>query len=137
MEKRGRTTGFPAPLPAQALQRVLGTILRERRSLARGIPGARTGGVDPIDMAQDLEEENTWLAVSQRGRELHDAAVEAFRRLGEGQYGTCASCGEPIPPARLAANPCAVRCLPCQERFETAATRISGPRSSVGPAHRS
>jgi len=136
MEHTGRTAGFPARAPSQELQRVLGTILRERRSLALGIPGARSGGLDPIDMAQDLEEENTWLAVSQCGRELHDQAVEAFRRLGEGRYGTCASCGEPIPPARLSALPFALRCLPCQERFEAGTRGISSSRAWLQPVER-
>ena len=91
---------------------------------------------EELQMAQDLEEENTWLAVSQCGRELHDQAVEAFRRLGEGRYGTCASCGEPIPPARLSALPFALRCLPCQERFEAGTRGISSSRSWLQPVER-
>jgi len=91
---------------------------------------------EELQMAQDLEEENTWLAVSQRSRELHDQAVEAVRRLGEGRYGTCASCGEPIPPARLSALPFALRCLPCQERFEAGTRGISSSRSWLQPVER-
>ena len=91
---------------------------------------------EELQMAQDLEEENTWLAVSQCGRELHDQAVEAFRRLGEGRYGTCASCGEPIPPARLSALPFALRCLPCQERFEAGTRGISSSRAWLQPVER-
>jgi len=91
---------------------------------------------EELQMAQDLEEENTWLAVSQRSRELHDQAVEAVRRLGEGRYGTCASCGEPIPPARLSALPFALRCLPCQERFEAGTRRISSSRAWLQPVER-
>lgn len=30
----------------------------------------------------------------------------------------CVDCGEPIPPARLAARPEAVRCIACKERKE-------------------
>jgi len=91
---------------------------------------------EELQMAQDLEEENTWLAVSQCGRELHDQAVEAVRRLGEGRYGTCASCGEPIPPARLSALPFALRCLPCQERFEAGTRGISSSRAWLQPVER-
>lgn len=91
---------------------------------------------EELQMAQDLEEENTWLAVSQCGRELHDQAVEAVRRLGEGRYGTCASCGEPIPPARLSALPFALRCLPCQERFEAGTRGISSSGSWLQPVKR-
>lgn len=30
----------------------------------------------------------------------------------------CADCGEPIPAARRAANPAAIRCLECQQHYE-------------------
>lgn len=30
----------------------------------------------------------------------------------------CADCGEPIPTARRAANPAAIRCVDCQEIYE-------------------
>lgn len=30
----------------------------------------------------------------------------------------CVACTDPIEPERLAANPAARRCLPCQETFE-------------------
>ena len=44
----------------------------------------------------------------------HLAAVdEALRRLGEGSYGRCEVCGQPIAPERLAARPTATRCLAC------------------------
>jgi len=91
---------------------------------------------EELQMAQDLEEENTWLAVSQCGRELHDQAVEAFRRLSEGRYRTCASCGEPIPPARLSALPFALRCLPCQKRFEAGTRGMSSSRAWLQPVER-
>jgi RNA polymerase-binding protein DksA len=100
-------------------QRMLETMLRQRRPLLQEAPGARSAGTDPVDVAQALEEETTCLAVLERGRELRAQAEEAFSRLAEGQYGYCTSCGKPIPLARLRAVPCAVRCLACQERFET------------------
>lgn len=50
-------------------------------------------------------------------REL--ALIEAARaRAAEGRYGQCADCGEPIPRARLEANPTALRCADCQGRRE-------------------
>ena len=35
----------------------------------------------------------------------------AQQRLGEGAYGTCEVCGEPIPEGRLEARPWASRCV--------------------------
>lgn len=41
---------------------------------------------------------------------------EALDRLKAGDYGTCQSCEEPIPPKRLQAIPWAKYCVRCQEK---------------------
>lgn len=58
-----------------------------------------------------------------RLRALADAAEdelrqvdEALERLESGQYGLCASCGNPIPVARLEIRPFATLCVPCAEK---------------------
>jgi RNA polymerase-binding transcription factor len=38
---------------------------------------------------------------------------EALRRLADGAYGVCESCGRPIPAERLAVRPSARTCVPC------------------------
>jgi RNA polymerase-binding transcription factor len=45
-----------------------------------------------------------------------EAAIE---RLKGGTYGRCESCGRPIAPARLAAVPWTLRCIPCEESTES------------------
>lgn len=37
----------------------------------------------------------------------------ALARIEAGTYGSCANCGEDIPPERLAAQPVATRCVKC------------------------
>ena len=37
----------------------------------------------------------------------------ALAKLDEGSYGSCDSCGEPIPPRRLEAMPDSVLCVAC------------------------
>jgi DnaK suppressor protein len=37
----------------------------------------------------------------------------ALRKLDDGSYGICESCGQPIAPGRLAARPTATRCVRC------------------------
>lgn len=37
----------------------------------------------------------------------------ALARIEAGTYGTCANCGETIPPERLEAQPVATRCIKC------------------------
>lgn len=51
-------------------------------------------------------------------RELDDVEA-ALRRVADQSYGACMDCGEVIPRARLEASPSAVRCVPCQQKFET------------------
>ena len=46
-------------------------------------------------------------------------AIDAARgRMAEGSYGECVDCGCEIPFERLRAQPTALRCVPCQARFE-------------------
>lgn len=44
----------------------------------------------------------------------------ALKRLDEGVYGICASCGNDINPKRLKAIPHTTLCVNCQERYERA-----------------
>jgi RNA polymerase-binding transcription factor DksA len=37
----------------------------------------------------------------------------ALAKLGDGTYGRCDDCGNPIPPARLEARPAAPTCVAC------------------------
>ena len=42
----------------------------------------------------------------------------ALKRLADGTYGTCASCGQQIAPERLEAYPWASLCIDCKRRAE-------------------
>lgn len=44
----------------------------------------------------------------------------ALRRMDEGTYGLCISCGEHLPIERLEVLPQVARCLPCQRAAELA-----------------
>lgn len=52
----------------------------------------------------------------------------ALARLSEGSYGLCEDCGQRIPEARLEAEPTALRCIQCQERYEKTHAGNSTPR---------
>ena len=43
---------------------------------------------------------------------------EALKRIEDGTYGTCVSCGKEIPRERLEANPWASLCIDCKRRAE-------------------
>ena len=43
---------------------------------------------------------------------------DALKRIDDGTYGTCVSCGQEIPHGRLEANPWASLCIDCKRRAE-------------------
>lgn len=53
---------------------------------------------------------------------------EALRRMSQGGYGYCDTCGERIELARLSTQPTAIRCLGCQDRYERVAPHGLTPR---------
>jgi DnaK suppressor protein len=60
-------------------------------------------------------------ADARRDIDEYQAGRTALARLESGDYGTCTDCGQAIPPARLQAQPFAVRCIACQRGRERAA----------------
>jgi len=89
-----------------------------------------TGPASATDADQELEK-TVWLAILDRSRDLQAKMDEALARLVAGRYGLCGVCEEPLPAARLRAMPFAVRCLPCQERWE----RRPQARNAAVPPH--
>lgn len=61
-------------------------------------------------------------------RQLRDLE-DAKRRLAGAEFGVCLECGNPIPVARLLANPAARRCTECQNAFER--THAGQPHGSL------
>jgi DnaK suppressor protein len=64
-------------------------------------------------------------AATRAARELADVAA-ALARLGQGRYGTCTSCGDPIPQQRLLAMPAAELCADCQSVHEQLSAAAGG-----------
>jgi RNA polymerase-binding transcription factor DksA len=70
--------------------------------------------VDRAEITRDLGE----------AREL-EAALD---RLADGSYGVCCDCDLDIAPARLHANPAAMRCVECQRLHEKIFAHPAEPR---------
>jgi len=70
---------------------------------------------DPEGATIAFEREHTASLLSHARRHL-DEIQAALRRLDEGSYGTCGSCGRPIAAERLAARPTATTCITCATR---------------------
>ena len=43
---------------------------------------------------------------------------DALRRIEDGTFGTCRTCGQPIAPERLEAMPWATQCIDCKRKDE-------------------
>ncbi|HEV7968606.1 MAG TPA: TraR/DksA C4-type zinc finger protein [Candidatus Acidoferrales bacterium] len=81
-----------------------------------------------MDVVMDRElDDETAAAVDSVSRDMLAATLERERRtlreiesalvrMEKGDYGTCDSCGDDIPKARLEALPWARRCIRCAER---------------------
>lgn len=70
------------------------------------------------DQGTDAQErEKSFYFASKSGRFLYHID-EALRRISDGTYGKCVSCGEDISTARLEAVPHARFCIACKEKEE-------------------
>jgi DnaK suppressor protein len=67
-------------------------------------------GAEPGDGALAFDRN----ALAAASRHALSAIAAALRDMAEGRYGTCTSCGRPIPLERLEAHPEARCCLRCQ-----------------------
>ena len=84
-----------------------------------------TPGKVPMSHVDDLGalgEQRTREAIrhAEQARDIEELReiAEAQARIDKGLYGECVDCGEDIALARLLAQPAALRCIPCQERYE-------------------
>jgi RNA polymerase-binding protein DksA len=75
------------------------------------------------DLGTDAQErEKKFHLASKSGRLLYHID-EALRRIKDGTYGKCSTCGEDISTARLEAVPHARMCIECKEKEEKSKAR--------------
>lgn len=88
------------------------TAQRARQTVARlDVPS------DEGDLSHQSHEE--WLFLNRNNLEIKllREVQQALRRVGDGSFGVCQSCDEPISTKRLDAIPWAKYCVTCQERI--------------------
>jgi RNA polymerase-binding transcription factor DksA len=112
--------------------------LEARRSVLRAEVRAQlqgSGDERVVGLRNRLDETDDW-AVADALAELDIAGVRhalteladvdrALARMRDGGYGVCVDCGEEIAAARLAAYPTAMRCIECQQSFESRRVRTA------------
>ena len=70
------------------------------------------------DIGSDNFEQDFTLTLLESEEETLQKIDVALTRIAEGTYGSCESCGEAIPKARLQAIPYAMRCVTCARKEE-------------------
>jgi len=90
-----------------------------QRKKEKDMPEQEVG--DEADAALQSMERELFFELSDNERMMIDAIDSAIRKLDQGTFGRCESCGKKIAPPRLKAMPYARYCVDCQARFETPA----------------
>ena len=67
------------------------------------------------EQASDIEAQDALAALEEVALVEIRQVKAALQRVRQGNYGICESCGEEIPPRRLAVVPTAVRCMECAD----------------------
>lgn len=103
-------------------------LMRERERLARelAVPvdaGERVDSGDE-DMAAVVIHRDALMADRDRKGARVRAIDDALRRIANGTFGVCLSCGDPLNPRRLAALPTALRCVTCEDEHDREAERL-------------
>ena len=75
------------------------------------------------DVGTDTFQRDIQLGLVSKEQDILYKVDEALRRIEDGTYGKCESCGEPIKESRLKAVPFATLCVPCQEKDEAVGKR--------------
>jgi RNA polymerase-binding protein DksA len=118
------------PLTPAEREEMKGVLLAERQRLEHEIASAVEdlnellrdsgdgSGDDQADAGSKTFEREHEMSVANNSRDLLVQVEHALRRIVDGTYGTCESCGLPIGKMRLEAFPRATLCVACKQREE-------------------
>lgn len=107
--------------PAIDLDAVRATLEAERARLLVELgepiqgPGQMTYGSQAAAATQVFEQQRD-LALRDHEKAQLMQVEAALAALGAGTYGTCRSCGQPIPAGRLEAIPWTTQCIDCARK---------------------
>ena len=105
------------------LQRSLGWLGEAEQASGESQAEESSAGGQQADVATDVVEQTTDATFEQAERRRLVEVEDALRRIAEGSFGTCESCGQPIDPARLVAVPWTRFCVSCAVRRQQASAR--------------
>lgn len=84
----------------------------------RGIGFSLDDLPDEVDLASSESDQSLSLRLRDRERVLLKKIDKVIRKIEEGTYGACESCGEEIGLKRLEARPVTDLCIRCKEEQE-------------------
>ena len=101
-------------------------LARERALIEEEMSGDDAAGTVELDQTRlgrlsrmDAMQAQQMAKASSRRRQMERGRIAAaLRRIDEGEYGYCLSCGDLIPEQRLAIDPAAPQCVGCASRSE-------------------
>lgn len=108
----------------QSLVTHLARVEHELSELEKTRESAREGGKDETsgygnavgEAATETSAKERDMALIENLEHVRQQVEYALKRLEEGTYGTCETCGEPIPRERLEALPFAGQCVACKSK---------------------
>jgi DnaK suppressor protein len=89
-----------------------------KQDVRAGQESADDGTEDIVDRANNSYNRELMFSLSDGERQMLLQVEDALRRIDEGRYGRCASCGSTIHVLRLNAVPWTRFCINCQELAE-------------------
>ena len=99
----------------------------------REIPAMGSPALADINDQASLESERSFeLRIKDRERKLIGKVQEALKKIGDGSYGVCDSCGEAISVKRLQARPVTSFCINCKAQMEAEERRDENLAQSEG-----
>jgi RNA polymerase-binding transcription factor len=122
------------PLTAEELESLRERLLARRQVLRAEVAEQLANSDDPrvAGLMKTLGTEDWVLAdilsnldvtmLTRDAAELQEVDA-ALASIADGSYGTCRDCGEPVGWPRLNANPTALRCIACQQAYESARSK--------------
>ncbi len=103
------------------------TLVNEREKLIRQLD--ELGATETGDLRPDLEfgdgfadagaataERTEVLGLVESLKGQLTSVDKALIKIDDGTYGSCDTCGKPIPPARLEARPSSILCVDCKNQ---------------------
>jgi DnaK suppressor protein len=122
-------------LRKERLESIRKQLLSRRQALATELTRATADFIDDepsfsdsIDQAAADTDKTLAVHIANRDRNVLSEIDVALRRLEEGSFGECESCGESISDARMKAYPSTTLCIDCKTELESEQQRFSAGR---------